>query len=63
MLALTATTRFTEPRRAVREPRNLDLKARFAAAGVAMKYLDDDPGPIQHLGTGRSLEISELARD
>src|SRR5262249_6203726 len=47
--------------RDVHETRDLDLQASGAALGMAMEDLDDDHGPIEHLGVRRALEIALLA--
>ncbi len=43
------------------EARDLHLEPGLPAAGVAVEDLDDDAGPIEHLGAGGALQVARLA--
>src|SRR5207247_2176006 len=52
--------RFAQARRHVTEARDLDLRARFPGASVAMEDLEDDHGPVHHLAADLTLEVAGL---
>src|ERR1019366_10791694 len=62
LLPPAARRRFPQARRDVLQPRDLHLQLRFATARMTMENLHDHAGPIEHLGTGCTLEIACLAR-
>ena len=43
------------------QPRHLHLKLGFPGVCVAVEYLDDDAGAVQHLGAGRAFQVAYLA--
>ena len=57
-----ADCRLAQARREVAQARDLDLRARFARARVAMEDLQDHHRAIQHLAAGRLLEVARLRR-
>jgi hypothetical protein len=56
----SAPAALAQPRRQVREPRDLDLEARLAAARMALEDREDHRGAVEHLGAGRALEVAGL---
>src|SRR5690606_3402364 len=57
-----ATGALAQSRREVPKPRDLDLEARLARLGVAVKDLEDHRGAIEDVGAGRLLEVALLRR-
>src|SRR5262249_61805135 len=53
--AIAPAARLAQARRDVREPRDLHLESRLAAARVALEDREDHRGTVEHFRTSRSL--------
>ena len=62
LLPPATSRRFPHPRRDVLQPRQFNLKLRFAAVRMPMEDLHDHAGSIEHLRAGCALDVAGLAR-
>src|SRR5262249_33733984 len=58
--AISPAAGLAQPRRDVREPRDLHLEPGLAAARVALEDREDHGGAVEHLGARRALEVARL---